>query len=205
MAIIVFVQAFLIIYVVLVAIYVKSKYKARKLDTMNTSFQEALWCMVYIFEGNWWSPGRGNVHADLLGVPSPMTLVYCIFLNKFRIWVQLIATLITGNLTFHMLILVEPLVFTKMGYSRKYFLWNFRWPFLFQHVFTPTRQCQGQVPSTLARRSGIKWWTPCKQIACYRLIGKKWSLYGWIRPDLQKGPYTQDTPISRPDGGIAIW
>ena len=49
MAIIVFVQAFLIIYVVLVAIYVKSKYKARKLDTMNTSFQEALWCMVAIY------------------------------------------------------------------------------------------------------------------------------------------------------------
>ena len=48
MAIIVFVQAFLIIYVVLVA-YVKSKYKACKLDTMNTSFQEALWCMVYIY------------------------------------------------------------------------------------------------------------------------------------------------------------
>ena len=53
MVIIVFVQAFLVIYVVLVYNnYVKSKYKARKLDTMNTLFQEAVWCMVSMKETN---------------------------------------------------------------------------------------------------------------------------------------------------------
>ena len=47
---IVFVQVFSSSYVVL--IYVKSKYKARKHDTMNTSFQEAVWCMVSLKETN---------------------------------------------------------------------------------------------------------------------------------------------------------
>ena len=54
-------------------IYVKSKHKARKLDTMNTSFQEAVWCMVYLKQTNSLLVGE---YTDLLGVPSPMTLVY---------------------------------------------------------------------------------------------------------------------------------
>ena len=58
-------------------------------------------------------------------------------------------TLIAGDFNFPHVAGLEPLVFTRVGYSRNTFLETLDDLFLYQHMFTPTRQCQGQVPSTL--------------------------------------------------------
>ena len=141
--IIVFIQTFLIMYVVLVY-YVKSKYKACKLDTMNTSFQEAVWCIVPLKEAN--SLLVGVIYRSPRSSESNDTSLFDLLKQVQGLGAT--HTLITGDFNFRH-------VDWSHWFSPEWdtvgntFLETLDDLLLFQHVFTPTRQRQGQVPSTL--------------------------------------------------------